>query len=165
LHTRRALARIDDGLSKANGEGTMLLTAITLAFFYCLGISWLLQVVVYPTYRFVGKAEFVPFHVSQGRRMGPVMIAPMFLTSLAAIVNGVLERDSARAAYFWGAAACGAVVIVTTLASELPKHLKLDKDGKDDALIEGLIRDNLPRTIAWSIGAALLVAAQRGATP
>ncbi|MCU0695465.1 MAG: hypothetical protein MUC96_02920 [Myxococcaceae bacterium] len=143
----------------------MLLTVSTFAFFYCLGISWLLQVVVYPTYRLVGKAEFVPFHVSQGRRMGPVMIAPMFLTSLVAIVNGVLERGSAQAPYLWGAAACGAVVIATTLASELPKHLKLDKHGKDDALIEGLIRDNLPRTLAWTVGAGLLVAAQRSVAP
>jgi hypothetical protein len=140
----------------------MLLTICTFAFFSCLGISWLLQLVVYPTYRFVGRAEFVPFHVSQGRRMGPVMIAPMFLTSLLTIVMAVLERGSPQAAYLWGAAACGAVVIGTTLASELPRHLKLDKQGKDDALIEGLIRDNLPRTLAWTVGAALLVFAQHG---
>ena len=38
--------------------------------------------------------------------------------------------------------------------------MKLDKDGKDEKLIDGLVRDNLPRSIAWSVGAALLVAAQ-----
>jgi len=33
----------------------MLLDVCTLAFFFCLGISWLLQVAIYPTYRLVGK--------------------------------------------------------------------------------------------------------------
>ncbi len=128
----------------------------TLAFFYCLGMSWLLQVVVYPTYRLVPAESFVPFHVAQGRRMGPIMIAPMFVTSVLSVVNAYLGRSSAMAMYLWCAAGCGVLVIATTLVSELPKHLALDRDGKSDALVEGLIRDNVPRTLAWTVGSALL---------
>lgn len=142
----------------------MLVTICSFAFFYCLGISWLLQVAVYPTYRLVGAGEFVPFHVAQGRRMIPVMIVPMFATSVLAMVSAVVNRDASNAAFLWGAGACGLVVIGTTLLSELPKHMALDKHGKDDALIEGLIRDNLPRTLAWTIGSALLVLALRSAS-
>ena len=58
----------------------MLLDLCTLAFFYCLGISWLLQAAIYPTYHLVGPADFVPFHVAQGKRMIPVMVVPMFAT-------------------------------------------------------------------------------------
>jgi hypothetical protein len=137
----------------------VLLAACTFAFFYCLGISWLLQVAVYPTYRLVGRAEFVPFHVAQGQRMIPVMVAPMFLTSVLGIVTAVLNREGPHAGLLWGVAGCSVVVLGTTLVSELPKHIKLDKDGKDDRLIEGLIRDNVPRTAAWTVGAALLVLA------
>lgn len=134
----------------------MLVTACTFAFFSWLGLSWLLQVVVSPTYRLVGRADFVPFHVAQGRRMTPVMVVPMFVTSLLGVAVAVLERGSAHAGRLWAVAVCGAVVLLTTLVSELPKHLRLDKHGKDDALVEGLIRDNLPRTLAWTVGAALL---------
>jgi hypothetical protein len=139
----------------------MLLTACTFAFFYCLGISWLLQIVVYPTYRLVPKADFVPFHVAQGQRMVPVMIIPMFATSVLAVVTAVVNRDGPASNLLWGVAACGVVVMGTTLISELPKHLALDKNGKDDRLVEGLIRDNLPRTLAWTVGCVLLVLATR----
>lgn len=142
----------------------MLVTICSFAFFYCLGISWLLQVAVYPTYRLVGPAEFVPFHVAQGRRMIPVMIVPMFATSVLSMVSAVVNRETPGAAYLWAAGACGLAVIGTTLLSELPKHMALDKNGKDDALIEGLIRNNLPRTLAWTVGSALLVLAQRSAS-
>lgn len=142
----------------------MLLDVCTLAFFFCLGISWLLQVAIYPTYRLVGKAEFVPFHVAQGQRMIPVMVIPMFGSSVLGIVTAVLSRNDSNASLLWGVGACGLVVMGTTLLSELPKHMKLDKGGKDDALIEGLIRDNLPRSLAWTVGAVLLVLAQRSAS-
>jgi len=138
----------------------MLLDICTLAFFYCLGISWLLQAAIYPTYRLVGRAEFVAFHTAQGQRMIPVMVVPMFATSLLGIVTAVLSRGEAYALWLWGVGLCGLVVIGTTLISELPKHMKLDKDGKDDALLNELIKDNLPRSLAWTLGAVLLVVAQ-----
>jgi hypothetical protein len=138
---------------------SMLLDLCTLAFFYCLGISWLLQVAIYPTYRLVGAADFVPFHVAQGKRMIPVMVVPMFASALLGIVTAILSRTESHALLLWGVGLCGLIIIATTLISEVPKHMKLDKDGKDDALIEGLIRDNLPRSLAWTVGAALLVAA------
>lgn len=138
----------------------MLLNLCTLAFFYCLGISWLLQAVVYPTYRLVGAADFVAFHVAQGKRMIPVMVVPMFATAVLGIVTAVLSRHEVYALYLWGVGLCGLIVIATTLISEVPKHMKLDRDGKDEALITGLVRDNLPRSLAWTAGALLLVLAQ-----
>jgi hypothetical protein len=119
-----------------------------------------LQVAIYPTYRLVGAAEFVAFHVDQGRRMIPVMVVPMFATSVLAVVTAILSRSESYALFTWGVGACGIVVIATTLLSELPKHMKLDKLGKDDVLIAGLVRDNVPRVLAWGLGAALLVIAQ-----
>jgi hypothetical protein len=139
----------------------VLLTVCTLAYFYCLGVSWLLQVVVYPTYRLVGAAEFVPFHVSQGRRMIPVLMVPMTATAVLSVVTAVLHRAAANAGLLWGVAACAAIVIGTTLVSELPKHLALDKGGKNDQLINGLVRDNLPRSLAWTVGCILLMLANR----
>ena len=92
------------------------------------------------------------------------MMIPMFGSSVLGVVTAALSRNDANAALLWGVGACGLVVMGTTLVSELPKHLKLDKHGRDDALIEGLIRDNLPRSLAWTVGAVLLVFAHRSAS-
>jgi hypothetical protein len=113
-----------------------------MLFFYCLGLSFMLQVVVYPTYQQVGVAEFVPFHQAQARRMIPVLMMPMFATSIFAMVLAVLG--------------CAAVIVLTTLIRELPRHLLLDKKGKDERVVRELVRENLPRTLAWVIGCVLL---------
>jgi hypothetical protein len=34
---------------------------------------------------------------------------------------------------------------------EVPKHVKLDKEGKKDDVLKALVRDNIPRTICWTI--------------
>ena len=55
-------------------------------------------------------------------------------------------------------AACGAIILGTTIALEVPKHQQLDKEGKSNALINGLVRDNLPRTISWTLASLVLAA-------
>lgn len=127
-----------------------------LLFFYCLGLSVMLQVVVYPTYQQVGPAEFVPFHKAQARRMVPVLMIPMFATSLFALALAVLGRDLPVANALWAVAGCAAVVVLTTLIRELPRHLLLDKEGKDEKVVRELVRENLPRTLAWIVGCVVL---------
>ena len=135
----------------------LLVTAVL--FVYCAGGSWMLQVVSYPTYALVGEADFVPFHKDSGRRLLPVFVAPAVLACLCAVVL-VFWRPAA--APLWAAlvaAACGLVILATTVALEVPKHNRLDAEGKSLALIGGLVRDNVPRTAAWTLGSAVLVAA------
>jgi hypothetical protein len=131
----------------------LILTAFCL---YSTGASWMLQVVCYPTYLLVGEKEFVPFHVSFGRRL-LVAVIPMSLTCLALVAFIFIRTDPIPMWVALIAGGCGAVILVTTLLLEVPKHLKLDKEGKSDALINGLVRDNLPRTAAWTIASILLI--------
>ncbi len=131
----------------------LIMTALCL---YSTGASWMLQFVCYPTYLLVGEKEFVPFHISFGRRL-LVAVVPMSLTCLALIAFIFIRTDPIPAWVALVTGACGAVILGTTIALEVPKHLKLDKDGKSDALINGLVRDNLPRTIGWTLASALLI--------
>jgi hypothetical protein len=123
---------------------------------YCTGASWLLQVVAYPTYHLVGEAEFVPFHVAFGRRLLPVMVVPMVLTNLAMFALPFYRPESVPDWLAWTIAACSAVIVATTALSEVPKHNQLDRTGKSGKLIDGLVRDNLPRTAAWTVASLLL---------
>jgi hypothetical protein len=135
----------------------LFLLAVTGMYFYCAGCSWMLQVVDYPTYQLVGEKEFVPFHVEAGKRLRWAMIAPMIVTIWASFFLTLLRPESAP---LWASllvALGSAVILGTTLAFELPKHLKLDREGKSSALIAALVRDNLPRVACWTIGSLLLI--------
>ncbi|GEM86040.1 hypothetical protein [Meiothermus granaticius] len=134
-----------------------LLLATTVLFLYATGGSWMLQVVSYPTYALVGEREFVPFHKDSGRRLMPVFILPAVVACLFAVAL-VFWRSTAMPLWAALVAAGGGLVILgTTFALEVPKHNRLDAEGKSLALIAGLIRDNLPRSLAWTLGSAVLV--------
>jgi hypothetical protein len=133
------------------------LLVTTVLFLYCTGGSWMLQIVSYPTYALVGNAEFVPFHKSSGQRLLPVFVGPAVIACLFAVVLAFWHPAATPVWAAFVAAACGLVILVTTIALEVPKHNKLDTDGKSIALIDGLVRDNLPRAISWTLGSAVLV--------
>ena len=123
---------------------------------YCTGGSWMLQIVSYPTYHLVGEQEFVPFHTASGKRLIPVFVVPAVLACLLLIALVFLKPAGAP---FWSAvvaALCGITILVTTIALEVPKHNLLDKSGKDASLIDALVRDNLPRAIAWTLASTML---------
>jgi uncharacterized membrane protein len=137
----------------------VFLVVVTVLCFFCTGASWMLQFVAYPTYALVGKAEFVPYHVDFGKRMLPVTVVPMVLTCIGLIALVFLRPSSVPLWIALVSAACGVLILVTTIFLEVPKHLALDKDGKSDTLIRGLVRDNIPRTLAWTTASLVLAAA------
>lgn len=140
----------------------LYLLACTVLCAYCTGASWLLQVVAYPGYRLVGEAEFVPYHIDFGKRLIPVTVAPMVLTNLLLIGLVFYHPATIPAWATYVAAACSLVILGTTFALEIPKHARLDREGKSLAVIDGLVRDNLPRSLAWTTASAVLVYAWVG---
>ncbi len=135
----------------------LFLVVVTVMCFYCTGASWMLQVVCYPTYALVGEKEFVPFHVAFGKRLVYAAIIPMVLTIFASFALVFVRPEAAPMWAALGVALCTAVVLGTTVALEVPKHNRLDTHGKDDALISGLVRDNIPRVACWTLASLLLV--------
>jgi hypothetical protein len=135
----------------------VFLLATTILFIYCTGGSWMLQNVSYPTYAHVGEAEFINFHKDSGRRLIPIFVVPAVIACWCSIIL-VFWRPATMPIWVGVISAiCGLVILVTTLAIEVPKHNKLDSDGKSMTLINGLVRDNLPRAISWTLGSAVLV--------
>jgi hypothetical protein len=136
---------------------SIFLIACTVLYLYCTGGSWMLQIVSYPTYHHVGEREFVPFHVDSGKRLIPIFVIPAVLVCLATVALVFLRPSSTPLWASLVVALCSLVILVTTIVLEVPKHNALDKNGKNTALIDGLVRDNLPRAISWTLGSALLV--------
>ncbi|MGH7282445.1 MAG: hypothetical protein ACRELY_13035 [Polyangiaceae bacterium] len=129
---------------------------LLLAATWCASGCWMLQVVCYPTYKIVAAAEFVPFHKKFGNLLVPVFVVPAFLTGVGLIVSAFFRPPFVSAWVGYADAALGAMILGTTLTIELPKHIKLDKDGKDDALLAGLITNNVPRVVGWTAVVILL---------
>lgn len=135
----------------------LLLYVCAVLYLYCTGGSWMLQWVSYPTYHLVGEKEFVPFHVDSGKRLLPVFVGPAVLACLLTLILVFVRPTGVPLLAALIAALCSLVILVTTVALEVPKHNALDKTGKSTALIDGLIRDNLPRALSWTLGSALLI--------
>lgn len=130
--------------------GTLILTA------WAASGCWLLQVVAYPTYRIVGREQFVPFHVDFGRRLIPVFVVPAVLACLSFFALIFARPPGAPLLDAIVAAVAGAIVLATTGAIEVPTHMALDRDGYDDAKIDSLIRWNLVRALAWLVALGAL---------
>lgn len=131
------------------------LLVVAVLTWYCTGASWMLQFVCYPTYALVGEQEFVPFHVDFGKRLLPTAVIPMSITNMLLIATLLFRPDTVP---LWVAAllaVCAAVVMGTTIVLEVPKHQKLDQEGKSDSLIAALVRDNLPRVACWTLASLL----------
>lgn len=142
--------------------GLIVLAACAALYLYVAGGCWMLQVVGYPTYELVGEREFVPFHVDFGKRLIPIFVGPAVLACLLSFVLLAVRPTSVPLWLVGVVALCSAVILVTTIVIEVPKHNALDSGGKSSALIAGLVRDNLPRAIGWTIGSVLLVYALVG---
>lgn len=133
----------------------LLLYVCAVLYLYCTGGSWMLQRVSYPAYHLVGEKEFVPCHVDSGKQLLGIFVGPAVLACLLGLAL-LLVRPSGVPFFAALLVAVGSLVIlVTTVALEAPKHNRLDKDGKSTALIDGLVRDNLPRALSWTLGSAL----------
>jgi hypothetical protein len=127
----------------------------TAIIFYVLGEIWFGQVVVYPLFAKVGEAEYVAYHRFYSSRIPLPVIVPGFASFLLPIALVFLRPDSVP---LWMALAnvvCGLVGLVVTVALEIPRHARLERGGKSEAVIRELILYNWPRTLSIS-GSAIL---------
>jgi hypothetical protein len=137
-----------------NSKLLLLLTAAL--FWYATGASWLLQYVAYPTYKLVNKDGFVPFHVAFGKRLLLSTVIPMVMGNVCSFILVVYHPDFAPVGLVYVVAICSAIILFTTMKYEVPRHKKLDEVGKDDGLIDALVKDNAPRTASWTLGSLAL---------
>ena len=123
---------------------------------YLTGVVWVVQLVTYPALMLVGASEFGRYHAAHTRGMGWVVGAPM-------VLELGLAGWLAWAAYpVWGAGAAlgqlGLVVLVwaATFFIAVPFHNRLAAHGYNYIALDGLVRTNWLRTLAWTARAALL---------
>ena len=122
---------------------------------FLTGLIWTIQLVHYPSFGLVGKAEFVRFHQAHTTRMGYLVLAPMVLELGLAIWLAWAARQTPLAGPAWGALALVALIWAVTFFISVPFHDRLAA-GYDYIAIDGLTRTNWLRTLAWTGRLALL---------
>lgn len=108
---------------------------------------WFAQLVIYPLFARVGADDYIAYHKFYARRIPLPVILPGFASFLMPISLAWLGPSVSP----WLSAAnlgCGLVGFLVTVALEIPRHARLEKQGRDDRVIAELVRFNWPRTLA-----------------
>jgi hypothetical protein len=127
----------------------------TAVILYVTGQIWFCQIVVYPLFGKVGPNEYVAYHRFYSSRIPLPVIAPGFVSFLLPVVLVFLRPDSVPLSLALTNAACGLIGLYVTVVLEIPRHARLEKGGKQEAVIRELVRYNWPRTLSIT-GSALL---------
>lgn len=120
---------------------------------YLTGLIWTVQLVHYPGFAQVAPEKFQAFHQQHSTRISWLVMAPMVLElGLAGwLAWAAPELGAAR----WWQLGLVLLVWASTFFITVPCHNRLGQ-GYDYVAIDGLVRTNWPRTLAWTFRSGLL---------
>jgi hypothetical protein len=127
-----------------------LLGALCLQWFVT-GTIWYAQTTVYPLFARVGPTEYVSYHSYYASSILLSVIVPGFLSFMTPIGLLVSAPDDLPGWLLWINVAAGIVGFLVTVLLAIPRHNRLERDGKDDRLIAELVRYNWPRTASLTV--------------
>ncbi|MEM9822690.1 MAG: hypothetical protein AAF985_16530 [Bacteroidota bacterium] len=124
-----------------------VLTTVYLAVSWMLvGLIWVIQLVHYPSFRFIAKDQFLAFHRHHTFQI-TFIVMPLMLSELGLAIY-----------FFWGnelgsIALWQLIVVVVIWAStfliQIPMHNRLG-EGKEEQTIRQLVNSNWLRTVLWT---------------
>lgn len=121
-----------------------------------VGLIWLVQVVAYPLFLRVGRAEFAAYHEAHARLITYV-VGPLMLAELASsFVWAATPDPSVPRSLAWLGFGLAAATWTLTFFVAVPKHEVL-AHGFDAPTIARLVTTNWLRTAAWTARGALLL--------
>lgn len=120
---------------------------------YLTGLIWTVQVVHYPSFAQVAPEKFVEFHRQHSTRMSWVVMAPMVLE--LGLAAWLAWSGRALGAGVWWSLALVLLVWAATFFVSVPFHNRLAL-GYDYVAIDGLVRTNWLRTLAWTARSGLV---------
>lgn len=114
---------------------------------YLTGVIWTVQLVHYPSFAQAARETFPAYHQQHSSRISWVVLAPMVLELSLAIWLAWQGRALGQAVWW----ALGLVLLIwaATFFISVPFHNRLAQ-GYDYVAIDGLVRTNWIRTVAWT---------------
>lgn len=119
-----------------------------------VGLIWLVQVLVYPSFKYIDEKNYSFFHRFHMKAITP-LVGPLMILEAGLSLANLAYQNYPTAINLVG---LGLIIIIwlSSFFLSVPTHeLLLLK--KDDALINKLVRTNWIRTIGWSVKLILLL--------
>lgn len=122
-------------------------TALNLHLFatiFMTGVIWIIQLVHYPSFRYIDKRKLGDFHRHHTGGITPV-VAPVMILELGSIIFLAIKSAA------WSAPLLILTILIwlSTFGYQVPLHNKLGNKWSDET-VEKLIRSNWVRTILWT---------------
>ena len=108
-------------------------------------LIWLVQVIIYPSFRYIEDDCFHTWHSRYVRAISFIVV-PLSLSQLAVEI-GYTVYHSPR----WQRIFIIALIWVSTFTLSAPCHTRLQQEGKQSVVIERLISTNWIRTLLWTL--------------
>jgi hypothetical protein len=121
--------------------------------FFMTGLIWLIQIVHYPSYRFIWKDQFDLFQKFHTTKI-TFIVAPVMILELAS--GCLLFFQYAPHSLFILNFVLLILTWSTTIVFSIPLHGRLSNEY-NPIHIRSLIRTNWPRTILWSIRSVITI--------
>lgn len=133
------------------------LLLVHLAATWCMvGVTWTVQLVVYPAFSSVGAGTFTAYHRGHTRRMSALLALPWGLEVVTAALLVIVPLPGVPRWLPLLGAALLALIVGVTVAVAVPCHSRL-ADGFDPAVHRRLLASHGLRTAAWTARGALAV--------
>lgn len=120
---------------------------------YLTGVIWTVQLVHYPGFAQAARETFPAFHQQHASRISWVVLAPMVLELGLAV--WLAWQGRALGQGVWWALGLVLLIWAATFFISVPFHNRLAQ-GYDYVAIDGLVRTNWIRTVAWTVRTGLL---------
>ncbi|MEJ2886959.1 hypothetical protein [Actinomycetospora aeridis] len=131
--------------------GTLLLGTHAAAVWFCTGLVWTVQLLVYPGFSAMERTGWVALHARHTRLMGRLIGLPWLVQGVTCAVLLVWRPPGVPLLLGVAAGVCGAATVAVTLGISVPCHERLAR-GFDAAVHARLTRTNWWRTAAWTLG-------------
>jgi len=105
----------------------------------------LVQLIIYPSFRFVEEEAFVVWHGRYTGLMG-IIVTPLMLLQAGVEVAYFLQYDLR-----WSRILFILAIWVATFCLSVPCHSRLHREGKNLMVINRLVMSNWIRTLFWSV--------------
>lgn len=115
------------------------------------GIIWLIQLVHYPSFRYIDVSRSAEFHSHHTSSIGPI-VAPLMILEMA-LSAYLAYREGGMA---WLVLVLVIVIWISTFGVQVPLHNSLGRVW-DLHAIDRLVQTNWIRTIAWTAKLGVVV--------
>ena len=134
---------------------SILLINIFSAFF-ATGLIWTIQLVHYPSMRFVSRDKFELFHSFHQLRISIIAMPLMAIELITSIILFMQNIENESSLIFKINLIIVTLIWFSTFFIQVPMHQKLSK-GKKNSLIDKLVLTNWFRTVLWTLRSILII--------